>query len=135
MRARILSVTLAALVLTTAPARADDRSAGIVLTTTGGALVVSSPLTVAIGLAISAANPTDGGVMGPFAIGAFAAGCVGLGMLVPGIVLLATSKHEHAADRQPLTARREPTFVLGADVHSGPPTPRVVAFPLFKASF
>jgi hypothetical protein len=133
MQTRILSASLAAVLLATAPLRADDRDAGVVLTTTGASLVVSAPITVLIGLAISAANPNDGGVMGPFAIGAFAGGCLGLGMLIPGIVLLATTKREYADDRVP-TARKDPTFVLGV----GPgvlPTPRAVVFPLMRASF
>ena len=133
MNHRLTAFAFAATLAAAAVARADDtppRSrnpiAGIVLTTVGGSLIFSAPATVAIGAGIAKANDSFG-VIGPFLLAAFANACVGLGMLTPGLVLLATHKRAVHAPR------REPTW---NDWHPlATRMPRMVSIPLLSGSF
>lgn len=67
--------------------------AGTVLTSVGGSMLLGSPLVVLAGAAIAeAGGPYNTAALGPVVLGAFASACIGLGMLIPGVVMLATHK-------------------------------------------
>jgi hypothetical protein len=117
---------------TTVAARADETppkryspATGIALTSVGGSLILSAPVTILIGAGVAAANQSFG-VVGPFILAAFGNVCAGLGMIIPGIVMLATHKRA-------LPQPREPVWHDGTA--EGPHLPRVVSAPWLRVSF
>ncbi len=142
MFVRFASLGLAAVLLATSVSHADDASperppvhvtstnplTGIILTTTGGSLLLGSPVVVLVGAGIATAlSPGDLAAAGPIVLGAFASACIGLGMLIPGIVMLATHKRAPKTDRAP----KEPTWADRGATRA----PRAFSIPLFRASF
>jgi hypothetical protein len=111
---------------------------GIVLTSVGGSMLLGAPITVMVGAAIASANgPYSYAALGPIVIGAFGGACIGLGMLIPGIVMLATHKRapHHADDAVRATSRaqvKEPTWM---DLRAPAGTPRAFSIPLLRTSF
>jgi hypothetical protein len=111
----------------------DNPLAGTVLTSVGGSMVLGAPVVVMFGAAIaSASGPYSYAALGPVVVGAFGTACIGLGMLIPGIVMLATYKRapHHDATAIPL-APKEPTWINLRPAG----TPRAVTIPIFRTSF
>src|SRR5690348_11192960 len=97
MSSRTLAFALAAAISFSTVAHADGpppppkRTAGIVLTTVGGSILLTAAIVFVLAPFYVQANPTSHEAYGPIAVGAVGGGVVGLGLLIPGIVLLATS--------------------------------------------
>lgn len=110
---------------------------GTVLTSVGGSMLLSAPIVVMIGAAASAASgPYSYAAMGPVVMGAFGGACIGLGMLIPGLVMLATHKRaphhdDHVASAPPVRVK-EPTFT---DLRAPAGTPGAFTIPLLRTSF
>jgi hypothetical protein len=132
MRTHMTALVFVATLTSTAAARADETprtryspATGIALTSVGGSLILSAPITILMGAGIAAANQSFG-VIGPFILAAFGNVCAGLGMIIPGIVMLASHKRA-------LPQPREPIWHDGRT--DGPQLPRVVAAPVLRLSF
>ena len=125
---RFLTSALAiSLVVTSATARADEtprrpmnpkQRTGIVLTSVGGSLLLSAPIVLLLGAVYASANPSSSQAFGPIALGAIGGGTIGLGMLVPGIVMTATC--------------RQPTWT---DTRPQPVGLRALTIPIIRATF
>ena len=95
MKIRTLAFVAAATVSLSSAARADDphaktRTTGNELPSVGGSLVVTAPIVFVAGMAYVQSNPYSYAAFGPIGLGAIGGAFIGLGLLVPGIVMLAT---------------------------------------------
>jgi len=127
---RFLSVLAVLFVLaTTTAARAEDapcpphKTTGIVLTTVGSSLIVTAPLVVVVAAAtVDVYSFTQ--VMGPVVLGAMGGAALGIGLLIPGIVML--------AKRTPMPQTRQPAWAENRPAQTGM---RAVTIPILRGSF
>ena len=125
---RFLAPALAlSVIVSSATARAEEtprhpinpkQRTGIILTSVGGSLLLTAPLVMLASIAAVQANPYGYAGFGPVVLGAMGGGVIGLGMMIPGIVMTATC--------------RQPTW---SDTHPEPPGPRALAIPIVRARF
>lgn len=111
MLKRFVAPALAlSVVITSATARADEtprrpinpkQRTGIILTSIGGSLLLTAPLVLIAGMAYVQANPYSYAAFGPVALGAMGGGAIGLGMMIPGIVMTATCRQPTWTDTRP----------------------------------
>ena len=123
----LIAALALSLLVTSATARADEtprrpinpkQRTGIILTSIGGSLVLTAPLVILASAVAIQANPYGYGGFGPVILGAMGGGAIGLGMLVPGIVMTATC--------------RQPTWT---DTRPQPVGLRAMTIPLLRATF
>jgi hypothetical protein len=122
----IASALALSVLIASATAHADEtphrsrakQTTGIVLTSVGGTLLLTAPIVFLAGMAYASANPYSYAAFGPIALGAIGGGTIGLGMMIPGIVMTATC--------------RQPTWT---DTRVQPPGPRALTIPLVNARF
>ena len=128
MLKRSLASALAlSLVVASATARADEtprrpinpkQRTGIILTSIGGSLFLTAPLVMLASAVAIQANPYGYGGFGPVILGAMGGGAIGLGMMIPGIVMTATC--------------RQPTW---NDTNPQPSNLRSLAIPILRGTF
>ena len=122
----VTSALVLSLVITSSTARADEtphrsrakQTTGIVLTSVGGSLLLSAPIVFMLGAVYATANPSSSQAFGPIALGAIGGGTIGLGMMIPGIVMTATC--------------RQPTWT---DTRPQVPGARALTIPLLRGTF
>ena len=141
MHLRALTFVVALIAFTTAgSARAEDpvaharrsQTTGIVLTSVGGSLVVSAPIVVFASLAYVSANPYSSAALGPMFLGAIGGGAIGLGLLVPGLVMLATCKAPKKERMPTLPETKQPAWSETRPVANGM---RTLTIPLLRGTF
>ena len=126
MKIRALAFVVAAATLSlSSAAHADDayakkRTTGIVLTSVGGSLFVTAPIVFVSGMAYVHSNPYSYAAFGPIGLGAIGGAFIGLGLMIPGIVMLATC---HAPKERvlPMPETKAPAWTETRPIAAGGP--------------